>query len=248
MPNLVDLFQKRKVRALALDLGEDERRMESELIAFKGQYMPIGFRIYELRQLFSERFFDHLIKIVRHLLSPNQHASRIISRESELVSLYSERNWWQSRNIALILMLALTQIQPFVRDPGVDRLNNYVSLCWLLSVKNANRYIDSDSNVRDCKRLIILNLQKLPLERREIAFIADEWLDERVLNRHRLAISSRDQRLDSSIYLLVKSVDFRANPSKVLVGPHKEFDENLFVLSRLRGHFIIFPDLCRRRY
>src|ERR1035437_2828966 len=47
MPNLVDLFQQRKVRALALELGKDQIGEKSELIAFEEQHMPIGFRILQ---------------------------------------------------------------------------------------------------------------------------------------------------------------------------------------------------------
>jgi hypothetical protein len=65
------------MRSLPFDLGEDEVRMEGELIAFKEQQMPISLRIYKLWQLRPERFFDHLVKIVHYLLPPNQHASRI---------------------------------------------------------------------------------------------------------------------------------------------------------------------------
>ena len=43
----------------------------------------------------------------------------------------------------------------------------------VLSVENANRYVDNDSSVRNHKRLIILDLKNSPLEHREIALIAN---------------------------------------------------------------------------
>ena len=63
MPNLVDLVQHGKARALTLYLGEDLIGEESELVALKEQHVPISFDLDELRQLSRECFFDHLIEI-----------------------------------------------------------------------------------------------------------------------------------------------------------------------------------------
>jgi hypothetical protein len=60
------------VWALALYLGEHQIGMERELIALKEQHMPISFGLDELRQFSQKCFLDHLIEIVRNLLSPNQ--------------------------------------------------------------------------------------------------------------------------------------------------------------------------------
>ena len=107
MPNLIDLFQQWKGRALALDLTEDQIGKEGELISLEEQHMPVSIRGYQFRQLLSERLFYYLIEIVRHLLSPNQHGSRISPRKSELDSLYSELDRKHPRYAALILMFAL---------------------------------------------------------------------------------------------------------------------------------------------
>src|SRR6266567_8687534 len=54
VPNLVDFFQQLKIRALALDLGEDQIGKEIEPMAFEEQYTPMGLLSYELGQLRSE--------------------------------------------------------------------------------------------------------------------------------------------------------------------------------------------------
>jgi hypothetical protein len=72
VPNLVDLVQHGKARALTLYLGEYLIGEESELVALKEQHVPISFDLDEFRQLSQECFFDHLIEIIRDLLTPNQ--------------------------------------------------------------------------------------------------------------------------------------------------------------------------------
>ena len=83
------------------------------------------------------------------------------SRVSVFVSSNCERNREHSRYIALIRINAIAQMSPIVLNPGVDRRNDRVSLCWSLAVKNPNRHVDHDHSVGNREGLVRLDSEKL---------------------------------------------------------------------------------------
>lgn len=142
----------------------------------------------------------------------------------------------------------LVQMQSIASDPGVNRIDDQVSLRRPAILKNADGHVDNNSSVRNPERRVLLNppAHRL-LECCEIALVADERLDERMFDRHRQAIGSRNQGFNRAIGSLIERVDLRTGPCKIFVGRHESPYENLLVSSGLCGHRTIFPNFRRLR-
>jgi hypothetical protein len=106
-------------------------------------------------------------------------------------------------------------MQPVAPDPGASRLDDHVSLRRFLAVKNAHGYVDNNSSVWNPQRLVLFDpAAHRVLESCEVALVADERLDERVLDRHRLPVGSCNQRFNRAIGSLIESVDLRTSHAK----------------------------------